>query len=94
MHVLARVRLQRPVGDAPRGPWALTHRPLSSSSTATWCWRVCVQAEGVEYVVGEFPMIANSRAKSNMDTEGVIKVLADKKTDQMLGCHMINAVSK
>ena len=55
---------------------------------------MCVQAEGVEYVVGEFPMIANSRAKSNMDTEGVIKVLADKKTDQMLGCHMINAVSK
>lgn len=49
-----------------------------------------LKAEGVEYTVGVFPMSANSRAKCNEDTDGLIKVLGDKKTDRMLGCFMIN----
>ncbi|KAK6025098.1 dihydrolipoyl dehydrogenase [Ostertagia ostertagi] len=45
----------------------------------------------VEFKVGKFPFIANSRAKTNFDTEGFVKVLADKQTDRMLGVHIIGA---
>merc|ERR1719272_1089912 len=48
-----------------------------------------LQAEGIEYNVGTFPMSANSRAKCNMDSEGVMKVLGCKKTDRMLGVYMV-----
>jgi len=48
-----------------------------------------LKAEGVEYNVGTFPMSANSRAKCNQDSEGVIKVLGCKKTDRMLGVYMV-----
>ena len=44
---------------------------------------------GVEYNVGKFPFTANSRAKTNHETDGFVKVLADKKTDKVLGVHMI-----
>jgi len=46
---------------------------------------------GVEYKVGRFPFFANSRAKSNDDTDGFVKVLADKKTDKLLAMHIIGA---
>merc|ERR1712226_1124045 len=42
-----------------------------------------------EYTVGKFPFAANSRAKTNNDTDGFVKVIADKKTDRMLGTHII-----
>ncbi|VDL82413.1 unnamed protein product [Nippostrongylus brasiliensis] len=48
-----------------------------------------LKQEGVEFKVGKFPFIANSRAKTNFDTEGFVKVLADKQTDRMLGVHII-----
>lgn len=48
-----------------------------------------LKKEGVEYKVGKFPFMANSRAKTNNDTDGFIKVLADKTTDRILGTHMI-----
>jgi pyruvate/2-oxoglutarate dehydrogenase complex dihydrolipoamide dehydrogenase (E3) component len=38
-------------------------------------------------------MAANSRARTNEETQGFVKVLADKKTDRMLGVYMINSVS-
>jgi dihydrolipoamide dehydrogenase len=44
---------------------------------------------GVEYKIGKFPFTANARAKSNLTTEGFVKVLADAKTDKILGVHMI-----
>ncbi|EGD77289.1 dihydrolipoyl dehydrogenase [Salpingoeca rosetta] len=50
-----------------------------------------LKEEGIEYTVGTFPMSANSRAKCNEDTDGLIKVLGDKKTDRMLGCFMVNS---
>lgn len=46
---------------------------------------------GVEYNVGKFPFLANSRARANGDTDGFVKILADKKTDQILGAHIIGA---
>ncbi|XP_050504360.1 dihydrolipoyl dehydrogenase, mitochondrial [Diabrotica virgifera virgifera] len=45
--------------------------------------------EGIAYKVGKFPFMANSRAKTNNDTDGFVKVLADKATDRILGTHII-----
>jgi dihydrolipoamide dehydrogenase len=44
---------------------------------------------GVDYKVGKFPFQANSRAKSVGRTDGFVKVLADRETDRVLGCHII-----
>lgn len=49
--------------------------------------------EGVAYNVGKFPFAANSRAKTNNDTDGFVKVLADKQTDRVLGVHIIGSVA-
>ena len=48
-----------------------------------------LKAAGVDYKVGKFPMMANSRAKTNRDMDGFVKVLADSKTDRVLGVHII-----
>jgi dihydrolipoamide dehydrogenase len=48
-----------------------------------------LKASGVAYKVGKFPFTANARAKVNHEAEGFVKVLADAKTDQILGVHMI-----
>ena len=48
-----------------------------------------LKEENVEYKVGKFPFIANSRAKVNNETDGFVKILADSKTDRVLGVHMI-----
>ena len=48
-----------------------------------------LKAEGCAYKAGKFPFTANARAKSNLTTEGFIKILADAKTDRVLGVHMI-----
>jgi dihydrolipoamide dehydrogenase len=50
-----------------------------------------LKAAGIGYKVGKFPMTANGRAKVNKTTEGFIKILADAKTDRILGVHMIAA---
>jgi dihydrolipoamide dehydrogenase len=50
-----------------------------------------LKAEGVEYKVGKFPMKALGRARASMDTEGFIKVIAQKDTDEILGVHMFAA---
>lgn len=44
---------------------------------------------GIKYRVGTFPFSANSRAKTNLDTEGMVKMLADPETDRILGVHII-----
>ncbi|KAH0542081.1 hypothetical protein FGG08_003461 [Glutinoglossum americanum] len=48
-----------------------------------------LKASGVEYKVGTFPFTANSRAKTNLDTEGMVKFIADRETDRILGIHII-----
>ena len=48
-----------------------------------------LKAENVNYKVGKFPFLANSRAKVNNETDGFVKILADSKTDRVLGVHMI-----
>lgn len=44
---------------------------------------------GAEYNVGKFPFLANSRARAVGQSEGFVKILADKKTDKVLGIHII-----
>ena len=48
---------------------------------------------GIAYKVGKFPFAANSRAKTNRDTEGFVKVLADATTDRILGVHIIGPMA-
>ncbi|PHH79419.1 hypothetical protein CDD80_4872 [Ophiocordyceps camponoti-rufipedis] len=43
----------------------------------------------IPYRVGTFPFSANSRAKTNLDTDGLVKMLADPETDRLLGVHII-----
>ena len=44
---------------------------------------------GITYTVGKFPFTANGRSKVNQTTEGFVKVLADAKTDRVLGVHIV-----
>ena len=44
---------------------------------------------GLNYKIGKFPFLANSRAKVNNETDGFVKILADSKTDKVLGVHII-----
>jgi dihydrolipoamide dehydrogenase len=48
-----------------------------------------LKAAGIQYKVGKFPFLANSRAKANSDTDGLVKLLADAKTDRLLGAHVL-----
>jgi dihydrolipoamide dehydrogenase len=48
-----------------------------------------LKAAGIAYKVGKFPFTANARAKTNITTEGFVKIIADAKTDRVLGVHMI-----
>lgn len=50
-----------------------------------------LKEHGVAYIAGKFPFTANSRSKANMNTEGFVKILADKETDRVLGVHIIGA---
>ena len=48
-----------------------------------------LKEEEKSYKIGKFPFLANSRAKVNNETEGFVKILADSKTDKVLGVHII-----
>jgi dihydrolipoamide dehydrogenase len=48
-----------------------------------------LKAAGVAYSVGKFPFTANGRSKVNQTTDGFVKILADAKTDRVLGVHII-----
>jgi len=48
---------------------------------------------GVDYKVGKFPFTANSRARANAETDGVVKILADAKTDRVLGVHILGPLA-
>ena len=48
-----------------------------------------IKESNINYKVGKFPFLANSRAKVNNKTDGFVKILADSKTDKVLGVHII-----
>ena len=47
------------------------------------------KAKGIEYKVGKFPFAANGRAKAMDDSDGMVKILADAKTDRLIGMHIL-----
>jgi dihydrolipoamide dehydrogenase len=48
-----------------------------------------LKAAGIEYKTGVFPFVASGRALAANDSDGMVKMLADAKTDRVLGCHII-----
>lgn len=69
---------------------------LIPSVVYTWPEGACVgyteeqlKEKGIEYKKGSFPFRASGRARASMDTDGMVKVLADKSTDEILGVHML-----
>ena len=48
-----------------------------------------LKAAGVAYLSGKFPFSANARARANLSTDGFVKILADAKTDRVLGVHIL-----
>ena len=52
-----------------------------------------LKKENIKYNVGKFPFLANSRAKVNNETQGFVKIIADKKTDKVLGVSIIGVVA-
>ena len=52
-----------------------------------------LKKNNISYKIGKFPFLANSRAKVNNETEGFVKVIADKKSDKVLGVSIIGALA-
>jgi dihydrolipoamide dehydrogenase len=50
-----------------------------------------LKSAGIAYNAGKFPFTANGRAKVNLTTDGFVKILADAKTDRVLGVHIVGA---
>jgi dihydrolipoamide dehydrogenase len=51
------------------------------------------KAEGVKYKVGKFPFMANSRARTNDDADGMVKIITEAETDRVLGMHIIGSAA-
>ena len=71
-------------------PWV-----IYTSPEIAWVGRTEQQlkAEGVEYRAGSFPFMANGRARALGDTSGFVKMLADARTDRILGVHVIGPMA-
>ncbi|MDY7578595.1 dihydrolipoyl dehydrogenase [Herbaspirillum sp. RTI4] len=71
-------------------PWV-----IYTSPEIAWVGRTEQQlkADGVEYKAGSFPFLANGRARALGDTTGFVKFLADAKTDEILGVHIIGPMA-
>ncbi len=71
-------------------PWV-----IYTSPEIAWVGRTEQQlkAEGVAYKAGQFPFLANGRARALGDTTGFVKFLADAKTDEILGVHIVGPMA-
>ena len=78
-------------GKAGHVDYDLVPSVVYTSPEVAWVGKTEEQLKeaGVAYKAGKFPFSANSRAKINHETEGFVKVLADPKTDEILGVHII-----
>jgi dihydrolipoamide dehydrogenase len=52
-----------------------------------------LKSAGIDYRAGKFLFLANGRAKANQTTDGFVKLLADAKTDRVLGCHIVGPMA-
>ena len=84
--VAERIAGQKPHVDLDTVPWV-----IYTSPEIAWVGRTEQQlkSQGVEYRAGMFPFMANGRARALGDTTGFVKILADARTDRILGVHMI-----
>jgi dihydrolipoamide dehydrogenase len=84
--VAERIAGQKPHVDFNTIPWV-----IYTSPEIAWVGRTEQQlkADGVEYRAGVFPFSANARARAMGDTTGMVKFLADAKTDEILGVHVM-----
>jgi dihydrolipoamide dehydrogenase len=73
--------------------WDLVPSVIYTQPEVAWVGKTEEQlkAAGVAYKVGKYPFTADPRSRANGATEGFVKVLADKATDQVLGVHVIGA---
>jgi dihydrolipoamide dehydrogenase len=71
-------------------PWVIYTNP-----EIAWVGRTEQQlkADGVAYKAGTFPFLANGRARALGDTTGMVKMLADAKTDEILGVHIVGPMA-
>jgi dihydrolipoamide dehydrogenase len=84
--VAERIVGQKPHVDFNTVPWVIyTHPEIA------WVGQTeqALKASGREYKAGSFPFMANGRARALGDTTGLVKVIADAKTDEILGVHMV-----
>ena len=86
--VAERISGQKPHVNFNTIPWVIYTTP-----EIAWVGKTEQQlkAEGVEFRAGTFPFSANARARALGDTNGMVKFLADAKTDAILGVHIIGA---
>ena len=84
--VAERIVGQKPHVDFNTVPWVIYTTP-----EIAWVGKTEQQlkAEGVEYRAGSFPFSANARARALGDTSGLVKFLARKETDEILGVHIV-----
>ncbi len=88
--VAERIAGQKPHVNFNTIPWV-----IYTSPEIAWVGKTEQQlkAEGVEYKAGTFPFSANARARALGDTSGLVKFIADKKTDEILGVHIIGPMA-
>ena len=84
--VAERLKGQHPHVDFNTVPWV-----IYTSPEIAWVGQSeqSLKAEGRAYKVGTFPFMANGRARALGDTTGLVKMIADAKTDQILGVHIV-----
>ena len=78
-------------GKAGHVNWDLVPSVVYTNPEIAWVGKTEdeLKQAGIKYSVGKFPFQANSRARTNHETAGFVKVLADAETDRILGAHMI-----
>ena len=71
-------------------PWV-----IYTSPEVAWVGKTeqALKAEGRDYKAGSFPFMANGRARALGDTTGFVKILADAKTDEVLGVHIVGPMA-
>jgi len=88
--VAERIAGQKPHVNFNTIPWV-----IYTSPEIAWVGKTEQQlkAEGVDYQVGTFPFSANARARALGDTSGLVKFIASRKTDEILGVHIIGPMA-
>ncbi len=88
--VAERIAGQAPHVDFDTIPWVIYTAP-----EIAWVGKTEQQlkADGVDFRVGQFPFTANGRARAMGDTRGLVKILADRATDAILGVHIIGPLA-